>query len=116
MIEAIVPLDLVARPADQVGGLLDVAERLEAVLADLDREQRAELHLALGDEVRRPPQQRDPLLPRPARPTRAPPVAPPRSRPHVLRGPARERAEHRAVDRGALLEGAVAVAATAPAT
>ena len=43
----------VAAPADQVGRLLDVAERLQPVLADLDGHQRGEFHLPLADEVRR---------------------------------------------------------------
>ena len=49
--------------ADQVGGLLDLAERLEPVLADLERHVRAVAHLALGDELRGAAQDLQALLP-----------------------------------------------------
>ena len=68
VIEAVVLLDHVARPADEVGRLLDVAERLEPVLADLDCDQRGVRHLALADDVGDAAQDRDALLPRPRRP------------------------------------------------
>ena len=80
-IEAVVLLHHVAAPADQVGRLLDVAERLEPVLADLDRHERRELHLALADEVGGPSQQRHALLPRPPAPCRERRCGPPRSPP-----------------------------------
>jgi len=52
----VVALHHVARPADEIGRLLDVAERLEPALADLQREQGAELHLAFADDVGDPAQ------------------------------------------------------------
>jgi hypothetical protein len=64
VVEAVVGLDLVAVVADQVGRLLDVAERLEPILADLDRHQGPELHLALADQIRHAAHDRDPLQPR----------------------------------------------------
>ncbi len=66
--EPVVRLHLVAVVADEVGRLLDVAERLEPVLADLHRHQRRELAAVLGDLVGGPLEDRDPLLPRRRRP------------------------------------------------
>ena len=110
VVEPVVALHHVARPADEIGRLLDVAERLEPVLADLHREQRAELHLALADHVGDPAQDRDAFLPRPATP--ASEGFPGRSDRvlDVRPGALRERAHHRAVDRSPLLERPVTVA------
>ncbi len=110
VVEAVVALHHVARPADEIGRLLDVAERLEAVLADLHREQGAELHLPLADRVGDLAEERHPLLPRATAPGRER-LAGGRDRvPDVLPRPLRERAHDRPVDRRALLERAVAVA------
>ena len=49
--------------ADEVGGLLDLAERLDPVLADLDRHQRGVLHQPVADELRGAAQDREPILP-----------------------------------------------------
>ena len=49
--EAVVLLHLVAVPADQLGGLLDVAERLEPALADLVGHQRREVEDPLLHDV-----------------------------------------------------------------
>ena len=65
VVEAAVLLDHVARPADEVGGLLDVAQRLEPVLADLDGDQRGVHHLALADDVGDAAEDGDAFLPRP---------------------------------------------------
>ena len=59
----VVVLDRLGVVADQVGGLLDLAQRLEPVLADLERHVRAVAHLALGDELRGAAQDREALLP-----------------------------------------------------
>ena len=61
--EAVVVLDLLAVVADEVGGLLDVAECLEPVLADLHAHQRRQLVGPLTDQVGRGSQHGDPLLP-----------------------------------------------------
>src|SRR6185369_14141205 len=45
-------------------GLLDLAESLEPVLADLEGHVRAVAHLALRDELGRPAHDRQPILPR----------------------------------------------------
>src|SRR6266498_5276821 len=68
--EAVVALHLVAVVADQVGRLLHVAERLEAVLADLHGHQGGQLVGAVADQVRRAAQQGDAVPPRRARPGR----------------------------------------------
>ena len=49
--EAVVGLHLVGVVAQQVGGLLHVAQRLEPVLADLEGHERGVLELPLADEV-----------------------------------------------------------------
>ena len=49
--EAVVGLHLVGVVAQQVGGLLHVAERLQPVLADLEGHERGVLELPLADEV-----------------------------------------------------------------
>ena len=51
LLEPVVVGDLVAVVADQVGRLLDVAERLEPVLAHLDGEQGGDDVAPLGDQV-----------------------------------------------------------------
>ena len=56
--------------ADQVRGLLDLAERLEPVLADLEGHVRAVAHLALRDELGSAAEDREPLLPRRVPPAR----------------------------------------------
>ena len=50
-LEPVVVDQLVAVVADQVGGLLDVAERLEPVLAHLDRQEGRDHVAPLGDQV-----------------------------------------------------------------
>ena len=110
VVEAVVALHHVARPADQVGRLLDVAEGLEPVLADLHRQQRAELHLPLADDVGRAPEESDSLLPRPPAPGGKRRAGGRDRVLDVLAGALRERAHDRAVDRRPLLERAVAVA------
>ena len=51
LLEAVVVDELVGVVADQVGGLLDVAERLEPVLAHLDRQEGRDHVAPLGDQV-----------------------------------------------------------------
>ncbi len=105
VVEAVVGLDLVAVVADQVGRLLDVAERLEPVLADLDRHQGRELHLALADQVRHAAHDRDALEPRRPGPARGGGAGGGDGVADVRAGAFREVADERAVDRRALLEG-----------
>ena len=64
--------------ADEVGGLLHLAQGLEPALADLDGHQGCVLHLALGDEVRGPAEDREALA---AMAPRATPAARPEPRP-----------------------------------
>jgi hypothetical protein len=66
--EAVVVLQLLAVVADQVGRLLDVAEGLESVLADLHGHQGGQLVGALADQVGGPAQQADAFLPGRGRP------------------------------------------------
>ena len=111
VIEAVVLLDHVARPADQVGRLLDVAECLEAVLANLDGKQRGEHHLPLADDVGHAAQDRDALAATACRTMRERRCA--RGRDgvlHVLPRALGERTDECAVDRRALLERPLAVA------
>ena len=54
LLEPAVLAHLVAVVADEVGGLLDVAERLEAVLPDLHRHRRRQLRSAVPRSGRRP--------------------------------------------------------------
>ena len=61
--EAVVLLHLVAVPADQLRGLLHVAERLEAVLADLVRHERGEVEDAVLHDVGDVAQDAHALLP-----------------------------------------------------
>ena len=49
--------------ADEVGGLLDLAERLDPVLADLDGHERRVLHQPVADEVGGPLQDRETAFP-----------------------------------------------------
>ena len=64
LLEPVVLGELVGVVADQVGGLLDVAERLEPALADLEREQRGDAVASLGDQVRAGLEEAHPLRPR----------------------------------------------------
>jgi hypothetical protein len=68
--EAVVVLQLLAVVADQVGRLLDVAEGLQPVLADLHGHEGGQLVRALADEVGGPAQQGHPLRPGRGRPGR----------------------------------------------
>ena len=61
--EAVVAFHLVAVPADQVGSLLDIAQRFQAVLADLQRHGRADIHQAVADQISRAPHDGDTFLP-----------------------------------------------------
>ena len=56
--------------ADEIGRLLDLADRLEPALAVLERERRAVDDRALGDQVGSPVENLAPLLPRRRRPRR----------------------------------------------
>ena len=56
-------LDLVAVPPDQLRGLLDVAERLEAALADLERHQRGQIEEPVLHHVGHVAKDPDALLP-----------------------------------------------------
>jgi hypothetical protein len=67
-VETFVGLHLVAVPREQIGGLLHLAERLHAVLADFERDRGADLVDPLLDQCRHPPQQADPFAPRRRRP------------------------------------------------
>ena len=67
--------------ADEVGRLLDLAQRLEPGLADLDRHQARVLHLALADQLRGRLQDLEPPLPAEPEPGR---LRPPRGRDRVL--------------------------------
>ena len=62
-IEVRLALGRVRVVADEVGALLDLAERLDAVLADLDGHQAGVLHLALADQLRGAAQEREALGP-----------------------------------------------------
>ena len=97
--------------ADEVRGLLDLAQRLEPGLADLDRHQPRVLHLALADELGGRLEDLEPPLPAEPEPRR---LRPSRGRDRVLdvgAGALRERPdEDVGVDRRADLERAVAVA------
>ena len=64
LVEAVVALHLVGVVAEEDRGLLDVAERLEAVLADLHAHQRGELVGAVADQVAGLAHDRDAVLPR----------------------------------------------------
>ena len=70
VVVAVVVLDRLGVVADQVGRLLDLAERLEPVLADLERHVGAVAHLALGDELGGAAQDRQAVAPRRAAPLR----------------------------------------------
>src|SRR6266542_3893005 len=116
MVEAFVALHHVARPADQVRRLLDVAQRLQPVLANLHGQKRAELHLAIADRVGGTAQEGHPLVPGPPAPSR-------KRRPcrgdrvaNILPGAPGERAHDGAVDGRALLERAVAVPSSSART
>src|SRR5262249_32579834 len=62
-VEALVLLHLVAVPADHLGRLLDVAERLETVLADLVRHERGQVEQPLLHHVGDVPEDPHPLPP-----------------------------------------------------
>ena len=97
--------------ADEVGGLLDLAERLEPGLAHLDRHQPGVLHLALADQLGGAAGGSRAAAPSRAGTTPAAPAARPRSRPGRLAGALGERPdEDVGVDRRADLERAIAVA------
>ena len=103
--EPVVLGHLVAVVADEVGGLLDVAERLEPVLADLHRHERGELGAVLADLVGGALEDRDPLLPRRRGPRRRGGARRGDRVAHVGVGRGREPADDDvAVARGALLE------------
>ena len=97
--------------ADQVGRLLDLAQRLDPVLADLDGHQAAVLHLALADQLGRAAQDRQALLPGRGRPARLCRASGGDGVARVLARALGEGADDDlAVDRRAQLEGAVAIA------
>src|SRR5487761_2288205 len=106
-----IALEHVRVVAQEVGRLLDLAERLETVLAHLERHPRRVLHLSLGDEVGGAAQHGEPIAPRRRSPCR---LGRPGCRDRiadVVGGAFRERAhEDAVVDRRAELEGARAVA------
>ncbi len=84
--------------ADQVGRLLDVAERFEAGLADLPRHAGGELGAALRDQIGGTVEERHPLGPRRGCPLR--PTPPPRRPPRRRRPWAWRRRTHRSRPRG----------------
>ncbi len=104
--EAVGLLELVAVVAQQVGGLLDVAEGLEPVLADLERHERGVVELPLADEVGGAAQDGEPIRARACRASRGRPRGPRRPRRCTSsRVPTGKRATTTlAVDRRAILE------------
>ena len=97
--------------AQQVGRLLDLAEGLDPVLADLDRHERRVVHQPLADQVTGPLDDRHALAPGHRRPCRLRAAGRCHGLVDVGRGPAREGAQHDvAIDRRADLERPVAVA------
>ena len=64
VVVAVVVLHRLGVVAEEVGRLLDLAERLEPVLADLDRHQARVAHLALADQVGGLADQRQAVAPR----------------------------------------------------
>ena len=104
VVEAVVLLQLIAVVADQVGGLLHVAQRLEPVLAHLDRHQRRELHLPLADQIRHAAHDRDALQPGRSCPAGRRGSSCRDRVAHVLASALCELAHERAIDRRELLE------------
>ena len=68
MVVAVVVLEGLRVVTEQIGCLLDLAERLEARLAHLDRHQAAVDHLALADQLGRLADDRQAIAPRRCRP------------------------------------------------
>jgi hypothetical protein len=97
-----VALHLLAVVADEVGGLGDVAHRLEPVLAHLEADERGKVEAALLDQLGRAAQERRPLRPVPLAPRGK--ATPGRSHGvvHVLRG-----AHGKAAEQSAPIDGAV---------
>ncbi len=86
--------------ADEVGRLLDLAQRLEPRLADLDGHQARVLHLALGDQLRGPLHDLESLLPPEPEPGRLRPAGGLDGVPHIGTRAAGERSDQDvAVDR-----------------
>ncbi len=64
VVVAVVVLHRLRVVAQQVGRFLDLAERLDAVLADLDRHVRRVVHQVVADVLGRAADDRQPLAPR----------------------------------------------------
>ena len=66
----LIALYLTRVDAEEVGSLFDVAERLKAILANLNGEECGVEELSLADQLSRRANERNALLPRPLRPSR----------------------------------------------